>query len=62
MLTNVNYVTVTELMKRWRCSRPTVLRYLRKFDVRFVQLGKKPLVPEDEVTRIENLMTTNSDI
>lgn len=55
MLSNQNYVTVGELMKRWRCTRPTVLRYLRDYEAQVNRFGRKFLVPEEEVDRIERL-------
>lgn len=53
MLNNQTYVTVGELMVRWRCTRPTVLRYLREYEAQVNRFGRKFLVPEEEVARIE---------
>lgn len=53
MLDKQSYVTVSELMVRWRCTRPTVLRYLRDYEAQVNRFGRKFLVPEEEVARIE---------
>lgn len=53
-----NYVTVTELMRRWHCSRPSVLRYLRRYKAQLIQFGGgKVLISEAEVARIEALVS-----
>lgn len=57
MINTEKYVTVRELTERWRCSRPTVQRYLRRYGVPVTRLGRRPLVPESEVLRIEELQT-----
>lgn len=59
MLPSKKFITVSELMERWRCTRPTVLRYLRDYNAEVNRFGRKFLVPEDEVIRIENQVTTN---
>lgn len=53
MLEKQSYVTVGELMVRWHCTRPTVLRYLRDYGAQINRFGRKFLVPEKEVARIE---------
>lgn len=50
---NETYVTVKELAERWRCSRPSVVRYLRTHEAKVVQLGRNILVPASEVARLE---------
>jgi len=56
----IHYVTPSELMRRWRCSRPTVMRYLKAYRVTTIRLGRRPLIPESEILRIEQMMTKES--
>ena len=50
---NETYITVKELSERWRCSRPSVVRYLKIYEAKVVQLGRNILVPSSEVARLE---------
>lgn len=61
---NDNYITVTELMQRWRCSRPTVLRYLRRYGAQLMQFssGGRVLVPEEEVAKVEVLVAAKEEL
>ena len=63
MSENENYVNVTQLMRRWHCSRPTAMRYLRRYNAQIIQFGGgRVLVPEGEVARIEALAASGGRI
>lgn len=59
-----NYFTVTELMQRWHCSRPTALRHLRRYKAQLMQFGTggKVLVSEDEVAKVEVLVAAKEEL